>query len=91
MNDISKKKQSSDSSAEKTYYNINSFRGLKIDKSKQANEVKINNNNNLTSRFFEINNNNRENEKSRTISKNKIISNKMQANSNTVERNKTNK
>jgi len=98
MNDnISKKKQNSDSSAEKTYYNINSFRGLKLklDKAKQTNEIKINNYNNLTSRYLDMNNNisknNKENEKSRTISRNKIISNKMQANCNTVERNKTNK
>ena len=101
MNDISKKKPNSDSSSEKTYYNINSFRGLKINKTKQTNEIKINNHNNLTSRIFEMNknnnsnyyNNNKENEKSRTASKNKIISNKMQVNSicNTVEKNKLNK
>lgn len=104
MNDLSKKKQSSDSSAEKTYYNMNSFRGLKIDKKKPSNEIIINTNNyhNLTSRLLESNNYGKnttthksyqmshDKEKSRTISKNKIINNKIQAN-NTIEKNKTNK
>lgn len=91
MNDLSKKKQSSDSSAEKTYYNMNSFRGLKIDNRKQSNEIKINANNfqNLTSRIFETKLN-QEKEKSRTISKNKIITEKTQANiNNTNEKNRS--
>jgi hypothetical protein len=94
MNEISKKKQNSDSSTEKTYYNINSFRELKMDKTKQANEIKIKNNINLTSRFFEMNkynNKDNNNDKLRTTCKNKIISNKMQDNNITMDKNKTNK
>jgi hypothetical protein len=96
MNEISKKKQNSDSSTEKTYYNINSFRGLKMDKTKPTNEIKIKNNSNLTTRFFEMNkynNNNKDNsnDKLRTANRNKIISNKMHENNITVDKNKTNK
>jgi len=75
MSDISKKKIILENTAEKTFYNINSFRGLKIDRNKQNKEIKINNNN-LTSRIiFELNC--KHTEKARTTSKNKIIANKM--------------
>ena len=76
MNDLSKKKNILENTGEKPIYNINSFRGLNMDRNKQNNEIKINNNN-LTSRIiFEINN--RQLDKSRTTSKNnKIIANKI--------------
>ncbi len=74
MNELAKKKNVLDNTAEKPFYNINSFRGLNMDRNKQSNEIKVNKNN-LTSRIFEINN--KQLEKARTISKNKIIANKM--------------
>lgn len=76
MSELSKKKNAFENAIDKPSYNINSFRGLNMDRNKQNNEIKINNNN-LTSRIiFELNNN-KHAEKARTISKNKVIENKM--------------
>lgn len=75
MNEISKKKQIIGNTSDRPLYNINSFRGLYIDKSKQSNEIKINRDN-LTSRIiFEIDN--KLSDKPRATSKNKIIANKI--------------
>lgn len=75
MSEISRKKNLIENTGEKTFYNINSFRGLNMDRNKQNNEIKINNNN-LSSRIiFELNY--KHTEKARTTSKNKIIANKM--------------
>jgi len=75
MNELSKKRQIIENTGEKAIYNINSFRGLYLDKSKQPNKIEINRDN-LTSRNnLEIKNT--ITEKSKTISKNKIIANKI--------------
>lgn len=88
MNDLSQKKLVLENTGEKPFYSINSFRGFNVDRHKQTNEIKINNSN-LTSRIiFEINKNTNI-DKSRTMSKNKFISNKMQSVANI--QNKTNK
>lgn len=76
MSELSKKKKVLDYTGEKPLYNINSFRGLNMERNKQNNEIKINNSN-LTSRIiFEINNN-KQIDRARTISKNKLIENKI--------------
>jgi len=75
MSELSKNKNAFENTGEKPFYDINSFRGLRIERNKHNNEIKINNNN-LTSRIiFEVNN--KPIDKARTISKNKLIENKM--------------
>jgi len=78
MSEFTTKKKALENTGEKPFYNINSFRGLNMDRNKQSNKIKINNNN-LTSRIiFEINNNKQQQtDRARTISKNKTIENKM--------------